>query len=109
MKCPKTFMEQVDQFIISHLQATDLIAQLAAHFQLSTSQVYRRIKRRTGLSTSMYIRQKRLEIAKKRLQQTDLSVSEIAKVVGMPPLAYFSRCYKELYGYSPSNRRMHDK
>lgn len=67
------------------------------------SHVFRKIKLITGLSLSIYIREIRLEISQKLLLSTDLSVSEIAYLVGFKDPAYFTKCFTKLYKTSPLN------
>jgi len=102
MKGPPTFLQQVDNIILEHLTAVNLHALLSLHLDLSKSQIYRKIKQKSGVSPSVYIRNKRLAIAHKWLQETDATISDIAAAVGFANLSYFSRCFKDLYGYSPS-------
>ncbi|MFX0557639.1 hybrid sensor histidine kinase/response regulator transcription factor [Maribacter sp. CXY002] len=79
------------------------IAQLSLKLRLSESQVYRKLKAITGKSTAVFIRTIRLESAKELLQNTDKSVSEIAYTVGFNDPSWFSRAFKEEYGYPPSD------
>ncbi|MDE6803545.1 MAG: helix-turn-helix domain-containing protein, partial [Muribaculaceae bacterium] len=46
-----------------------------------------------------------LRRAKSQLCATDKTISEIAFEVGFTSLAYFSKCYKEEFGESPSETR----
>jgi AraC-like DNA-binding protein len=80
-------------------------AQLSQKLRLSESQVYRKIKAMTNLSTAVFIRSIRLQKGKELIQQTDKSISEIAYSVGFKDPTYFSRSFKEEFGYSPSELR----
>ena len=103
---PPTFLEQVDTLIQQNITNEDLSTdQLAELLCISSSQVYRKIKHQTGYSPSSYIRNKRLENSKYLIQQSDLSLSEIAYSLGFSCLSYFSRCFSEYYGFPPSNLR----
>lgn len=108
MKPPLTFLERVDEIILTHISNPNMLSLLSEQLQLSKSQVYRKIKKRTQLSPSIYIRQKRLAIAHDWLRTTDAPISEIAQQVGFKQVAYFSRCFSGFYGVSPSALRMHD-
>ena len=107
MKRPLTFIQRVDALIYSNIAHPNLLQVLSDQLSLSKSQVYRKIKKQTGLSPSLYIRKIRLTIAHDWLQTTDASVFEIAKRLGFKQVAYFSRCFSETYGVSPSGIRMH--
>ncbi|MEM8528317.1 MAG: AraC family transcriptional regulator [Bacteroidota bacterium] len=105
MLLPPTFLQQVDQLIAEHLAAPDLLGIINAHFELSSSQVYRKIKQQTGYPPSIYIRQKRLEQARTWIVASDLPLYEIARRVGFQQLPYFSRCFSEHFGFAPSTLR----
>ena len=100
------FVAQVNQIIQDHLEQEGFDSnQLAKEVGMSASQLYRKLKAITGKSTAIYIRFIRLEKAKDLLHATDKNVSEIAYEVGFKELAYFSRCFSEEYGLSPSQIR----
>ena len=80
-------------------------AQLSQKLRLSESQVYRKIKAMTNLSTAVFIRSIRLQKGKELIQQTDKTISEIAYSVGFKDPTYFSRSFKEEFGYSPRELR----
>jgi len=65
--------------------------------------LYRKLKAITGKSTAIYIRFIRLKKAKELISETEKTISEIAYEVGFKDLAYFSRCFSELFGVSPVN------
>ena len=78
-------------------------AQLAEELSLSESQIYRKLKAITDRSTAVFIRSIRLQEAKRRIQTTEKTVSEIAYEVGFNDPSWFSRAFKEEYGKSPSD------
>lgn len=50
---------------------------------------------------SKYINSKKIEAAKSLLITTELSVKEIANMVGVPDDNYFSRIFRKYVGVSP--------
>ena len=79
-------------------KATDL----AFALNLSESQLYRKIKALTGKSTAVYIRSVRLQHAKEKLKHADFNIAETAYACGFNDPAWFSRIFKEEFGYAPS-------
>lgn len=69
---------------------------------MSKASLYRKIKSITDLSPNEFIRNYRLEIGAKLLRETQLPISEIYVSVGFNSIAYFSTCFKNRYGVSPS-------
>ncbi|MEL7534583.1 MAG: AraC family transcriptional regulator, partial [Bacteroidota bacterium] len=78
------------------------VAELAQEMNMSRSTLLRRVKSGTGLSAALYIRKLRLKRAKEMLQGSALTVSEIAYKVGFSSSSYFTKCFREEYGYTPS-------
>ncbi|MCK5456921.1 MAG: helix-turn-helix transcriptional regulator, partial [Melioribacteraceae bacterium] len=77
-------------------------AQLAHDLRLSESQVYRKLKAISDKSTAVFIRSIRLQKGKELIQTTENTISEIAYEVGFNDPAWFSRAFKEEFGFAPS-------
>lgn len=105
MKLPTTFIEQVNEVIRTNPNHPQLLHFLNKHFRLSTSQIYRKIKKSTGLSPARHIRIIRLELAKELVLHSDLTLTEIAQQIGFQQLAYFSRCFSNHFGITASALR----
>lgn len=78
---------------------------LAGEMNISKSQFTRKIKALTNFTPVELIRMLRLKEARRLLTSTDLPVSQIAYEVGFSLPAYFSKCYKDAYGESPTDLR----
>lgn len=81
------------------------IDQLAARMSLGRSQLYRKIKALTNYSPVEILRRLRLNKARELLTTTSKSISEIAYEVGFSTPAYFTKCYRESFGQTPSELR----
>jgi len=100
------FIEQVTAIVLDNISDESFgTNELSIALRLSTSQVYRKIKRETDLSTSLFIRKIRLEKAHELLESSDLFISDIAFRTGFTSLAYFSRSFNKQFGYPPSDLR----
>lgn len=75
---------------------------LSREIGMSRAQMYRKVKAVTNLSPNEFIRNFRLELGAKMLKETDMSVSDVFVAVGFSSLAYFSNCFKNLYGVTPT-------
>lgn len=78
---------------------------IASTMGLERTQFYRKIKALTNFSPVELVRNLRLEHARKLLCTTDRTVSEIAYETGFSTPAYFTRCYREAYGETPTATR----
>lgn len=78
---------------------------IATELGFGRSQFYRKIKALTNYSPVELIRKIRLEESRRLLLKTEKSVSEIGYEVGFSTPAYFTRCYREAFGETPSETR----
>ncbi len=101
-----TFMAKVDGLILENMENEEFsVERLSQLLFLSPSQTYKKIKNKTGLNPSEYIRNKRLEKAHQLILTSDLSLSDIAWNIGFSHLSYFSRSFHCYFGYKPSSLR----
>ncbi len=69
---------------------------------MSRMQLHRKLQTYTGLSTTEFIRSQRLKQAVNILKTSDASINEVAYTVGFNTPSYFIKCFKEVYGNTPS-------
>lgn len=74
---------------------------LAHAVGMSRSSLHRKLHKLRGVSTSQFIREYRLGRAMEMLKEEDLSVSEVAYLVGFSSATYFNTCFNKLYGFPP--------
>ena len=78
---------------------------IAADMGLGRSQFYRKIKALTNYSPVELFRSLRLKQARSLLTTTGKSISEIAYEVGFSTPAYFTKCYRDAFGETPTELR----
>lgn len=78
---------------------------IASRMGLERSQFYRKIKALTNYAPVELMRRLRLKHGRKLLTTTDLSISEIAYQTGFSTPAYFTKCYRDAFGRTPSEER----
>lgn len=97
------FTQKLFGIIEKNISNPDLnIDLLSSELGLSRSNLYRKLKAVTELSPTELIRNKRLEIAAKLLLESSYTISEVAVYTGFNSHAYFTSCFKNFYGYSPT-------
>ena len=97
------FMERIFKVIEEHISEEEFsIEEFGNEVGMSRSQMFRKIKALTGKSCSVYLRSIRLAKAKIMLQNNQANVSEIAYSVGFGSPSYFAHCFKEEFGFAPS-------
>ena len=82
---------------------------LAAKFDISESNLNRLFIKYTKQSYGDYVREKRMAFAHTALQNTQLSISQIAQSVGYNHVSNFSRAYRKRYGEIPSRALQRSK
>ncbi|WP_300910658.1 hybrid sensor histidine kinase/response regulator transcription factor [uncultured Bacteroides sp.] len=78
------------------------IEMLCEQIGISRANLYRKIKALSELSPAELIRNKRLEVSLRYLRDTDMSVSEVATLLGFNTHSYFSNSFKSFYGFTPT-------
>ncbi|MRX40276.1 response regulator [Flavobacterium sp. LC2016-23] len=97
------FIKNVLNYINKNISEPELsVEDLASKVFLSRSQLYRKIKTLTGISVNEFIRTVRLEKAKELIELGNDNITEISFKVGFSSPSYFTKCYKEKYGYLPT-------
>ncbi len=69
---------------------------------VSRTQLYRKMAALTDMTVKEFIRNVRLQKAAQLIVQDHLTISEVAYSVGFMQVAYFRKCFKEMYGMTPS-------
>ncbi len=85
------------------------VRELAQHVRLSTGHFIRLFKAETSLSPKQFVRSLRMEKAEALLDDSFLSVKEIAASVGVGDRSHFSRDFKKLHGRAPTIFRDRDR
>lgn len=82
------------------------VDELSELCKMSKYHFCRIFKRATNMTAIQYLTEYKLSIADVMLQNSDMSVSEIAHIAGFDDESYFSRCYKKSRGVSPKKVRI---
>ncbi|WP_188649523.1 substrate-binding domain-containing protein [Yeosuana aromativorans] len=100
------FILKVNELIAQNLDNSKFsVEQLASSLDISRIQLYRKMKAILGVNISDYIQNIRLEKAKALLQESLLTISEIAYSTGFSSPNYFSTSFKNKYNKSPKAYR----
>lgn len=79
---------------------------MASELGFERTQLYRKIKAITNYSPVELMRNIRLKKARHILKTTEKTISEVCYEVGFSNPAYFTKCYREQYGETPSETRL---
>lgn len=97
------FSQKLYEIIEKNISNQNLgIEMLCEQIGISRANLYRKIKAISELSPTELIRNKRLEVALRYLKETNMSVSEVATLLGFNSHSYFSNSFKAFYGFTPT-------
>jgi len=105
-ECDKKFMERIYLIIEENISNSDLsIEMLSLSLGYSTRQFYRRLKEITPKKPNDIIKEYRLDMAKKLLINTNLSVDEIMDKIGFVNRGNFFRIFSQKFEMTPKKFR----
>ncbi|GLQ76179.1 AraC family transcriptional regulator [Vibrio penaeicida] len=95
-------MDAVDRYIEQHLSHRITVTQLAGSVFLGESQFHMLFKEQTGVTPHQYVLGRRVDMAKKLIEQGNLSLGHIAELTGFSGQSTFTHTFSRLQGISPS-------
>lgn len=99
----KDFKEKAESMIANNYANDNFSIQtLVEAFGISRMHLYRKFKQAYNDTPNNYLRKYRLKKALELINQNNFNYSEIAYKVGFTSPAYFTKCFKEEFGYTPS-------
>ena len=97
------FMDNLMSFINEHMDNGDLmVEEIAKGVNMSRSVFFKKLKALTGLSPNELLKDVRIKRAAVLIKENCYSIQQIAFMVGFTDAHYFSRCFKQVYGMTPS-------
>ncbi len=97
------YLRKVKEILSQHLDKSEYnVNELCSLLNISRSQFHRKIKSLTGVAPSRFIRDFRLNKARDLLLAGESNIAGVAYQTGFTSPGYFSKCFKELFGLSPS-------
>jgi AraC-like DNA-binding protein len=97
--------DRVIDYIHTNLDKNLVITELAEAFGMNPKQFSYLFQKKIGLSPKKYIMDIQIKRAKELIIEEDISISEIAALVGYEDSLHFSRIFKQNLGMSPSKFR----
>ncbi len=98
-----SLMERIMKTVNQHMQDADFnVDKLAEEVGLSRTQLHRKMKEITGISTGEFIRNIRLQQAARLIREGKVNIAQVAYSVGFNNQTYFSTVFKRYYGMTPT-------
>lgn len=102
----KPFMQSLIEVLEQNYDNSEFgVQELADALHMNRSVLSKKLNAECGLPTAQFIRNYRLDIAKKMIAENvaNRNITEIAYRVGFNDPKYFTRCFTKQYGISPSS------
>lgn len=96
---------QSNSYIDHHYKENITLDQLAEKVSITKYYMVHAFKREYGVSPINYIINCRIKEGKRLLAETDLSLSQIAAILGFSSSSYFSQTFRNAEGTSPTEYR----
>jgi AraC-like DNA-binding protein len=97
-------------YIEKNLKNTNFsVEDLSDHFGMSRGSMYNKILELTGMPPVEFIRSFKLDRAAVLLQESDLTISEVAYRAGFATPHYFTKSFKAKFSILPSDYRKSKK
>ncbi len=106
MSKDKEFVMELVKYTEDNYQDDHNIDEISDHFGMSRTVFYNKVKSLTGQSPLEFIRQIKFKIAEQLLRK-GYNVSEVAFEIGYSDVKYFSKQFRQQFGYLPSHVKKH--
>jgi transcriptional regulator GlxA family with amidase domain len=98
-------LRELQLWMLEHLQQDLSIPKLAARAAMSERNFARRFTETVGMTPAAYVSKIRLEAARRKLEENDLQVSQVARRCGFGTQETMRRCFIAELGIPPSDYR----
>lgn len=99
----EVFLENITRCIEENMQNEDFnVAKLSELVGIDQKKIYRKLKQLIGKTPIAFMKQLRMKKAAVLLKEGSFTVSEVMYLVGYSNASYFSKCFLEEYGVTPS-------
>ena len=96
----------VQEYLRAHFTEEVALGELAERFHVNPPYLSRLFKRQVGAAPARYLRDLRISLARKLLdERRDLEIKEVGVLAGYPDQGYFSRIFRQTVGASPQEYR----
>lgn len=106
----RKFMEKLTELMEKNMDNGDLIVDdLVKELAVSRSVFFKKLKMLTGLAPIEFIKEMRVKRAAQLIESGDFNMTQIAYMVGINDPRYFSKCFKQRFGMTPTEYKEHAK
>ena len=102
----RKFMDKLVELMEKNMDNGDLVVDdLVQELAVSRSVFFKKLKTLTGLAPIEFIKEMRINRAVQLIETGEFSMTQIAYMVGINDPRYFSKCFKQKMGMTPTEYR----
>lgn len=106
----RKFMDKVLETIEKNMDNGELMVEdIASEVNMSRSVFFKKLKTLTGLSPVEFLREIRMKRAAQLIETEEYNMAQIAYMVGINDSHYFSKCFKQQYGITPTEYKVNQR
>lgn len=106
----RKFMDKVLGTIEKNMDNGELMVEdIASEVNMSRSVFFKKLKTLTGLSPVEFLREIRMKRAAQLIETEEYNMAQIAYMVGINDSHYFSKCFKQQYGITPTEYKVNQR
>lgn len=106
----RKFMDKLTEQMEKNMDNGDLIVDdLVKELAVSRSIFFKKLKTLTGLAPVEFIKEMRVKRAAQLIETGDYNMTQIAYMVGINDPRYFSKCFKQRFGMTPTEYKENAK
>lgn len=98
-------VQKIHEHMLAHLDQQITIEELSKEYHINPTTLKETFKELYGISVAAHIKEHRMEQAARLLQDTDLTIAEIARAVGYSSQSRFSAAFKSFFHMLPREYR----
>jgi DNA-binding response OmpR family regulator/two-component sensor histidine kinase len=99
----KLFIDRLTEFMEKHMDNGELVVDDLVHeMSVSRSVFFKKLKSLTGLAPIEFIKEMRVKRAAQLIETGEFNMTQIAYMVGINDPRYFSKCFKQRFGMTPT-------
>ena len=97
------FLSKLESIVMKHIAEDDFsVKQLESELYMSHTALNKKMNGLLNMAPVDYIRTKRLSIAAHLIASGEARINEVCYSVGFTSPSYFTKCFKSIYGVTPS-------
>lgn len=104
------FIRKIKEEIEKNIDNSEFVVDnLATAVAMSRTVFFKKLKSLTGLSPIEFIRDIKIKHAARLIETQEYSIKEVSYMVGISDTKYFTQCFKNVYGMTPSEYKNRGK